>query len=95
MLAIGRALMANPKVLLLDEPSLGLAPILVKTIFQTVREINRSGVTVLLVEQNARAALKLAHRGYVMEVGRISLADSAKALLANPEVQNAYLGGKK
>jgi branched-chain amino acid transport system ATP-binding protein len=95
MLAIGRALMASPKVLLLDEPSLGLAPILVKTIFQTVREINRSGVTVLLVEQNARAALKLAHRGYVMEVGRVSLADSAKALLANPEVQNAYLGGKK
>lgn len=95
MLAIGRALMANPKVLLLDEPSLGLAPILVKTIFQTVREINRSGVTVLLVEQNARAALKLAHRGYVMEVGRVALADSAEALLANPDVQNAYLGGKK
>ena len=95
MLAIGRALMAKPKILLLDEPSLGLAPLLVKAIFETVREINRSGVTVILVEQNARAALKLAHRGYVMEVGHIALQDSAKALLANPEVQNAYLGGKK
>lgn len=95
MLAIGRALMANPKILLLDEPSLGLAPLLVKAIFDTVREINRSGVTVILVEQNARAALKLAHRGYVMEVGRIVLQDDAKALLANPDVQSAYLGGKK
>jgi branched-chain amino acid transport system ATP-binding protein len=95
MLAIGRALMASPKILLLDEPSLGLAPLLVKAIFETVREINRSGVTVILVEQNARAALKLAHRGYVMEVGNIVLQDNAKALLANPDVQSAYLGGKK
>jgi len=95
MLAIGRALMANPKILLLDEPSLGLAPLLVKTIFETVREINQTGVTVVLVEQNARAALKLAHRGYVMEVGNIVLEDSAAALLANPDVQHAYLGGKK
>jgi branched-chain amino acid transport system ATP-binding protein len=94
MLAIGRALMANPKILLLDEPSLGLAPLLVKTIFGTIREINQAGLTVVLVEQNARAALKLAHRGYVMEVGRIVLADKAENLLANPEVQNAYLGGK-
>jgi branched-chain amino acid transport system ATP-binding protein len=93
MLAIGRALMARPRLLLLDEPSLGLAPLLVKTIFQTIREINRTGVTVLLVEQNARAALKLAHRGYVMEVGRIVLEDTAAALLSDPKVQGAYLGG--
>jgi len=95
MLAMGRALMANPKILLLDEPSLGLAPILAKTIFDTIRQINQSGLTVILVEQNARVALKLAHRGYVMEVGNIVLEDSASALLASPEVQNAYLGGKK
>jgi branched-chain amino acid transport system ATP-binding protein len=94
MLAIGRALMASPRVLLLDEPSLGLAPLLVKTIFQTIREINQStGVTVVLVEQNARAALKLAHRGYVMEVGRMVLEDSAARLAADPKVQGAYLGG--
>ncbi|WNG26527.1 ABC transporter ATP-binding protein [Cystobacter fuscus] len=93
MLAIGRALMANPRILLLDEPSLGLAPLLVKAIFQTLREINQTtGVTIVLVEQNARAALKLAHRGYVMEVGRLVLEDSAEALLSNPKVQNAYLG---
>jgi branched-chain amino acid transport system ATP-binding protein len=94
MLAIGRALMAKPRVLLLDEPSLGLAPLLVKTIFQTIREVNQAGVTVVLVEQNARAALKLAHRGYVMEVGRIVLQDDARALLADPKVQGAYLGGR-
>ncbi|MBT8762762.1 ABC transporter ATP-binding protein [Desulfohalobiaceae bacterium Ax17] len=93
MLAIARGLMADPKILLLDEPSLGLAPILVKSIFETIKEINESGVTVLLVEQNARAALKLAHRGYVMEVGKIVLEDSAKNLLENPEVRKAYLGG--
>jgi len=95
MLAIGRGLMNKPRILLLDEPSLGLAPLLVKTIFQTLDEINQAGVTILLVEQNARAALKLAHRGYVMEVGRIVLEDTAEALLANPEVQNAYLGGSR
>jgi branched-chain amino acid transport system ATP-binding protein len=94
MLAIGRALMGRPKVLLLDEPSLGLAPMLVKAIFQTIREINQTGVTVVLVEQNARAALKLADRGYVMELGRIVLEDSAGALLSNPEIQSVYLGGK-
>ncbi len=94
MLAIGRALMAHPRILLLDEPSLGLAPLLVKAIFQTLWEINTTGVTIVLVEQNARAALKLAHRGYVMEVGRIVLEDRAEALLANPEVCNAYLGGQ-
>lgn len=93
MLAIGRGLMADPKILLLDEPSLGLAPMLVKSIFATIREINQSGVTIVLVEQNARLALKLADRGYVLETGRIVLEDSAKGLLANPEVQKAYLGG--
>jgi branched-chain amino acid transport system ATP-binding protein len=93
MLAIGRALMARPRLLLLDEPSLGLAPLLVKAIFDTIREINRSGVTVILVEQNARAALKLAHRGYVMELGRIVLEGDAASLLADPQVQQAYLGG--
>lgn len=94
MLAIGRALMSNPRLLLLDEPSLGLAPILVKSIFETIRKINKHGLTVILVEQNARAALKLADRGYVMEVGNIVLADDAKTLLTNPEIQSAYLGGK-
>lgn len=95
MLAVGRALMSRPRILLLDEPSLGLAPLLVRAIFQTLREINSTGVTIVLVEQNARAALKLAHRGYVMEVGRIVLADSSHALMANPQIQSAYLGGGK
>lgn len=94
MLAIARGLMSSPKILLLDEPSLGLAPLLVKTIFQTIREINESGVTILLVEQNARAALKLAHRGYVMELGQIVLEGKSAELLADPEVQKAYLGTK-
>jgi branched-chain amino acid transport system ATP-binding protein len=96
MLAIGRALMAKPRLLLLDEPSLGLAPLLVRAIFQVIREINATaGVTVLLVEQNARAALKLAHRGYVMEVGRIVHQGPAADLAADPKVLNAYLGGKQ
>ena len=95
MLAIGRALMSNPKLLLLDEPSLGLAPVLVKQIFKTVRQINQAGVTVMLVEQNARMALKLAHRGYVMEVGNIVASDTADALLENPDVLQAYLGGSE
>jgi branched-chain amino acid transport system ATP-binding protein len=93
MLAIGRALMASPEVLLLDEPSLGLAPIMVKAIFSTIRSINKSGVTIVLVEQNAKAALKLASRGYVLEVGRIVMEDSADNLLNDPDVQSAYLGG--
>jgi branched-chain amino acid transport system ATP-binding protein len=93
MLAIGRSLMSNPKILLPDEPCLGLAPILVKAIFETVREINQSTVTVVLMEQNARVALKLVHREYVMEVGNRVHQDSAEALLANPEVRDAYLGG--
>lgn len=92
MLAIGRALMAQPRLLLLDEPSLGLAPILVKSIFQTVRAINERGVTILIVEQNARAALKLATRGYVLELGNVVMEDTAANLLANPSVQEAYLG---
>ena len=92
MLAIARALMAQPRLLLLDEPSLGLAPLLVKAIFETVRKVNEKGVTVLIVEQNARAALRLATRGYVLEMGRIVMEDSAERLLANPSVQQAYLG---
>lgn len=92
MLAIGRALMAEPRLLLLDEPSLGLAPLLVRSIFQTICEINRRGVTILLVEQNARAALKAASRGYVMETGNVTMTDSAEKLLANPRVREAYLG---
>ncbi len=92
MLAIGRALMANPKVLLLDEPSLGLAPLLVRAIFDTVKQINASGVAILLVEQNARAALRLAHKGYVLETGSIVLAGPAGELLADQRVRKAYLG---
>ena len=94
MLSIGRALMSRPRLLLLDEPSLGLAPLLVKQIFQTIAEINRrDGVTVLLVEQNAFHALRLAHRGYVLVNGRIGLAGSGRDLLANSEVRAAYLEG--
>jgi branched-chain amino acid transport system ATP-binding protein len=92
MLAIGRALMARPRLLLLDEPSMGLAPRLVVQIFDIVREIARDGVTVLLVEQNARLALEAAHRGYVMESGRVTLADEAGKLLADARVREAYLG---
>jgi branched-chain amino acid transport system ATP-binding protein len=92
MLAIGRALMSGPKVLLLDEPSLGLAPIIVSKIFRTIREINSEGVTVLLVEQNARAALSLSSRGYVLESGRITLEGTGDELLRNEQVKKAYLG---
>jgi branched-chain amino acid transport system ATP-binding protein len=93
MLAISRALMAKPVVLLLDEPSLGLAPQMVQTIFRVIREINAEGTTILLVEQNAHMALVTAHRGYVMETGKIVLADSTKALLASDRIKKAYLGG--
>ena len=93
MLAVARSLMSKPKIMMLDEPSLGLAPLLVRSIFDSVRKINRQGVTVILVEQNARAALKLASRGYVIEVGRVVMEDASVALLANPDVQAAYLGG--
>jgi branched-chain amino acid transport system ATP-binding protein len=92
MLAIGRALMARPKILLLDEPSMGLAPILVEAIFRTIVEINHQGVTVLLVEQNAVMALQVAHRGYVLETGTIVLADSAASLRNDETVQRTYLG---
>ena len=93
MLAIGRALMAAPKVLLLDEPSMGLAPILVEQIFEIVKDINASGTTVLLVEQNALMALGIAKRGYILQTGEIVLQDVADRLMTNPEVQKAYLGG--
>lgn len=93
MLAVGRALMTRGRLLLLDEPSMGLAPVLVREIFQTLRAINNAGTTILLVEQNARQALKLAHRGYVLETGRLTLAGSAHELMDNPIVKAAYLGG--
>jgi branched-chain amino acid transport system ATP-binding protein len=93
MLAIARALMAKPRVLLLDEPSMGLAPLMVQEIFRIVQEINRTGLTILLVEQNVRQALRIAQQGYVLENGKIVLADSGAALLANPKVVDAYLGG--
>ncbi|MDX6675198.1 MAG: branched-chain amino acid transport system ATP-binding protein [Solirubrobacteraceae bacterium] len=92
MLAIGRAMMARPKLLLLDEPSMGLAPILVERIYETVAEINKQGTTILLVEQNANFALEYSSRGYVLETGTIALADKSAALRENPDVQKAYLG---
>jgi branched-chain amino acid transport system ATP-binding protein len=92
MVAIGRGLMGGPKLLMLDEPSLGLAPILVEEVFRVITEINRSGMTVLLVEQNTQNALSLAHKGFVMELGRIALSGSGSELLANSNVRKAYLG---
>ena len=92
MLAIGRALMARPKILLLDEPSMGLSPILVETVFQTITEINQQGTTILLVEQNAHMALSVAKRGYVLQTGKIVLSDRAEALRQNEMVRKAYLG---
>ncbi|ADR18605.1 ABC transporter ATP-binding protein [Calditerrivibrio nitroreducens] len=93
MFAIGRALMSDPVLLLLDEPSLGLAPIVVQNIFKIIQDINKKGTTILLVEQNAHMALSIAHRGYVLETGKITLEDNAKNLLSNDEVRKAYLGG--
>jgi branched-chain amino acid transport system ATP-binding protein len=93
MLAIGRALMTHPKLLLLDEPSMGLAPILVEQIFDVIRDIHAQGTTVLVVEQNALMALGIAHRGYILQTGRMVLEDTAANLRQNPEVQKAYLGG--
>ncbi len=94
MLAIGRAMMSRPKLLLLDEPSMGLAPIVVQLIFEVIQEINAGGVTCLLVEQNARAALGLARRAYVMESGTIALSGAAAELAHDPKVVEAYLGGE-
>lgn len=93
MLAMGRALMSRPRLLLLDEPSMGLAPLLIREIFEIIQDINRAGTTVLLVEQNANMALSIANRAYVLETGRITLSGSAKELAASDEVRKAYLGG--
>ena len=93
MLAMGRAIMAKPKLLLLDEPSMGLAPLMVKTIFQIIEQINQDGTTVLLVEQNANMALSVADRAYVIETGRIEISGTAAELQASEEIKKAYLGG--
>jgi len=93
MVAMGRALMLDPQVLLLDEPSAGLAPVLVSDIFEKIMEINATGVAMIIVEQNAREALKMAHHGYVLAMGRNVLDDNGEALLANKEVGRLYLGG--
>jgi branched-chain amino acid transport system ATP-binding protein len=92
MLAIGRALVARPHLMLMDEPSMGLAPILVQQVFETIQEINAQGTTIFLVEQNANVALGIADRGYVIQTGRIVMADTAEKLLANPLLREAYLG---
>jgi branched-chain amino acid transport system ATP-binding protein len=92
MLAIGRALMSKPRLLLLDEPSMGLAPLMVQKVFETVLTVSRDGVTILLIEQNAKLALEVSHRGYVMESGEITLRGPAKDLLYDPKVRAAYLG---
>jgi branched-chain amino acid transport system ATP-binding protein len=94
MLAIGRAMMSRPKLLLLDEPSMGIAPVLVDRIYETIEEINRRGTTILLVEQNANYALGVSKRGYVLETGQVAITDTSEKLRTNPEVQAAYLGGE-
>jgi branched-chain amino acid transport system ATP-binding protein len=93
MLAIGRALMSNPKMLLLDEPSMGLSPLLVEEIFQIIQDVNKSGVTVLLVEQNAKMAMQIANRVYVMETGTIMMSGNSEEMRNNEQVRRAYLGG--
>ncbi len=95
MLAVGRALMSRPKIMMLDEPSLGLAPLVVKGIFEIIQEINKQGVTILLIEQNANMALRVAHSAYVLETGRITMTGSGAELLADTRIQEAYLGKKK
>ena len=95
MLAVARALMSHPKLLLLDEPSLGLAPLIVQDIFHIIKEINKKGVTILLIEQNANMALRIADQGYVLETGRISLSGTGRELLEDESVKAAYLGKKK
>ena len=95
MLAVGRALMSKPKVIMMDEPSLGLAPLVVKGIFDIIRTVNQEGITVLLIEQNANMALKVADRGYVMETGRITMEGTGLELLENEEIKEAYLGKRK
>lgn len=95
MLAVGRALMQHPKILMMDEPSLGLAPLVISDIFSIIKKINEDGIPVLLVEQNSNAALKIAHRGYVLETGNIIMEDTAENLLANEDVKKSYLGGGK
>ena len=92
MLAMGRAMMSRPRLLLMDEPSMGLAPLLVDTIFDTIQDLNKQGTTILVVEQNARKALQVAHRGYVLQTGTITIGGDAKDLLADPRVVEAYLG---
>ena len=93
MLAMGRALMSHPKLLMLDEPSMGLAPILVEQIFEIIQNLNKNGSTILLVEQNAQMALSVAHRGYVLETGRVVTTGTGEELIESPEIKNAYLGG--
>jgi branched-chain amino acid transport system ATP-binding protein len=93
MLAVGRAFLSGRKIMLLDEPSMGLAPLLMKSVFDSLKEINREGTTILIVEQNARMALHFAGRGYVLENGRLVLEGGSEGLLANPQVKKAYLGG--
>jgi branched-chain amino acid transport system ATP-binding protein len=95
MLAVARALMSRPKLMMMDEPSLGLAPLIVKNIFEIIKEINKQGVTILLIEQNANMALKIAHKAYVMETGRITLEGTGAELLVNDSVKEAYLGKSK
>ncbi len=95
MLAMGRGLMGKPKLLLLDEPSLGLAPVIIEEIFQLIEDINHSGVTILIVEQDAQVALEISHMGYVLEAGKVAFSDSGKNLLHNEKVIEAYLGGKR
>ena len=95
MLAVGRALMSNPKVIMMDEPSLGLAPLVVQDIFKIIKEVNNEGITVLLIEQNANMALKVAHKAFVMETGKITMQGTGKELLENEEIKEAYLGKRK